>query len=402
MMILEGIRVIDWSQWHAAPHAAVMLTDLGAEVIHIEDPIHGDPWRGTKTLLGVPLQLPHGRNLMFEDLNRNKLGIRLNVKNPKGRDIVYELAKKSDVFLTNYRGAEKIGLDYESLRQINPKLIYTLGTGFGMRGPDKDIGSLESTAYARSGAMMAAGEEGTQPVYLQPGMADRITSVYLAYGTLAALLGRQRLGLGQMVTVSQFGAMIVVQGTGVLPTLWMGQDTRKQCRNNQPNPLTNWYMCKDKKRIMLCLFQSDKYWSKLCMALGLPELANDPRFVNAEKRENNCISLISILDDVFALRTYDEWDKALKKIGGFIYSPLNSYSDLASDEQALANQYIVDWDHPDLGQVKYVGHPVEFSHTPQAPLKPAPHFGESTEQVLIDILGLTWEEINLLKDEGII
>lgn len=402
MMILEGIRVIDWTQHQAGPYASAMLADLGAEVIHIEERERGDAFRGTRAMFGVPTGLPGGRNVLMEEMNRNKKSLAIDLSKPKGREIIYRLVEKSDVFLTTFRRAEGKSLDYETLCKHNPRLIYAFGSGFGAKGPDSQAPSFELMALARSGAMLASGEAGQQPIYITGGIGDRTTSIFLAYGIMAALLARERLGIAQQITVSQLGAMIVLQGLSVLAPLLLGKEYERHDRARTRNPLYNWYKCKDSRWLALGMVQPDRYWPTFCKAIGMPELENDPKFANMEKREENCQELISLLDKVFATRTYEEWEQSFKQSGELIFTIVNSMSDLASDPQVLANEYILNWNHPDLGPIKFVGFPVDFSKTPTALRSPAPQFGQHSEEVLIGILGYTWEEISELREQQVI
>ncbi len=399
-MILDGIRVIDWTQWHAGPHAATMLADLGAEVIHIERLVQGDGFRGAKAIFGVPVELGFGRNLAFEDLNRGKKGMALDVSKAEGQEIIYQLVKKSDVFMTNFRGAQRVGVDYETLRQHNPRLIYASISGFGTKGPDKDAPVLELAGYARSGIMLGSGEEGMSPVYITCGTGDRITGIFLAYGIIAALLGRERLGIVQEVSTSLLGALVTIQGIGVLPTLLVGKEYERPPRARANNPLFNTYLCKDGRWVALSSTQ-DVYWPIVCKAIGMAELEKDPRFSNLAKRQENKEELISLLDRVFATKSSKEWAEVMRQTD-LIFSVVNSMMDLGSDPQVLENHYILDWNHPVLGPVKWVGFPVEFSETPVTLRGPAPELGQHTEEILSEVLGYTWDNISKLREKGVI
>ncbi|MEK7847487.1 MAG: CoA transferase, partial [Chloroflexota bacterium] len=259
---LDGIRVIDWSVFQVGPYAAAMLADLGAEVIHVEEPGRGDALRGIKTLFGVPLTLK-GRHIIFEEHNRNKRGITVDLHREEGREVIYRLVKKSDVFLTNYRPAPvaRMGMDYDTLKQHNPRLVYARASGFGFNGPDKDSPSLDLIAQARSGAMMASGEEGSPPTFLSLGIGDRVTSYLLAFGVVTALLARDRLGMGQRVDVSQLQAMALIQGNGLMPALTMGNSIPRHNRQKPPrNPLYNSYQCRDGRWVVMAAIQGGRYW----------------------------------------------------------------------------------------------------------------------------------------------
>lgn len=403
-MPLEGVRIIDWTIWQQGPVATAMLGDLGAEVIKIEDRTYGDPGRAMKRLRGLSTTLPGDRNFYFENNNRNKKSVTLNLKKERGREVVYRLVQKSDVFVQNFRQgvATRLGMDYPTLSRYNPRLIYATASGWGVRGPESGLPSFDYLGLARSGIMNAVGEPDMPPLSLVGGIADQMGAIMLAYGVLAALVARERLGVGQEVDVSHLGSMITLQGLNVAASLMLGTEMPRVLRKAAPNPLWNHYRCKDGTWLALAHLQPDRYWRDFCRAIGMPQLGEDPRFKNMDVREKHSAELIAILDEVFASRTYEEWDKTFREAGDFIYTSIRTVSDLSSDPQALENEYITDFDHPTLGKIKMVGIPVKFSKTPGAIRLPAPEFGQHTEEVLLEICGYTWEEIEQLKDEGAI
>ncbi len=402
-MILEGIRVIDWTLAHMGPAAGAMLADLGAEVIHVEEPLHGDMMRGLYKMLGVSMNLPEGRHALFEDLNRNKKGIAVNLEEPEGREIIYRLVETADVFLTNYRmkAVTKLQMDPETLRKYNPRLIFVHGSIMGRHGPDAGQPGLEPVAYARSGIMTTTGnKKGGGPCYLAPGLGDRMGGVYIAYGILAALLARERSGIVQDLYGSQLGALISVGSFSVMASLLAGSNTGPYDREEADNPLFNWYKCKDERWLVLGLLQSQRYWPRFCKAIQMPELENDPRFLDADSRTGNASKLRSLLDSVFSTKSIEEWE-AILSAHDLLNARVNEPSDLASDPQVLANQYIIDIDHTVLGRRKVVGFPLEFTETPMTFRRIAPELGEHTEEVLLS-LGYSWDDIGRLKDAGVI
>lgn len=400
--VLEGIRVVDWTVWHQGPFSTALLTDLGAEVIHIEQRGQGDPLRGLKRGLGIPMDVK-GRHLVFEDVNYSKKGIALDLEKPQGRKIVQQLVKKSDVFVTNIRkkAIEKYGLDYESLSKDNPQLVYALATGFGTKGPEAEAPLLDLSAMARSGIMFSAGLEGTPPTPVGVTVGDRIGGIFLSYGILAALLARQRTGEGQKIEASLVGSLIALQGVPVASTLIHGSDFPRMNRDAAANPLYNFYQCQDGEWIALGMLQSDRYWQSFCQVIGMPELEKDPRFQDFVARQKNSRELVKILDKVFVTKKFEEWEGILRA-GDFIFSKINKLSDLAKDPQILANGYITDWAHPAMGPIKCIGYPIEFSKSPLTPRAAAPEIGQDTEQVLADICGYSWEEIGELKKQEVI
>jgi crotonobetainyl-CoA:carnitine CoA-transferase CaiB-like acyl-CoA transferase len=403
--LLENIRVIDWTVWQQGPIAAMMLGDLGAEVIKIEEYRRGDPGRGTKRAHdGHSRELgDSGRSSYFEVNNRNKKGMAVNLKKEKGQEIIYRLVEKSDVFLHNFRpeSAKKLGLDYETLSKYNSRLIYANATGYGSKGPESSKIAFDYTAQARSGLMLSFGEPDTPPLYGVGGIADQIGGIFLAYGVLGALFARERLGVGQEIEVSLLSSMMWTLGLNVSEKLLLGAETKRLSRHTMKNPLWNHYQCKDGKWVCLAMLQSDRYWDNVCKALGIVELSADERFRNMDKRAENSQELIAILDQAFITKTCDEVERAFQE-EGVIYQKVQNISDVVQDPQVLANGYVADYLHPVLGNVKMLSCPVTFSQTPASVRFPAPEFGQHTEEVLNELLGYSWEKIIELKDEEVI
>jgi len=401
---LHGIRVLEWATWHqGAAGAGVLLGDLGAEVIKIEEPGGGDTIRGAREMFGVTALLPGGHNMFFEVSNRNKKSIALNLKHPKAREIVYRLVRKCDVFTTNFRPsvALRMGLDYQTLSRYNPRLIYANTTGYGVKGPYAERRAYDWIGLAHSGLMTATGERELPPQPIVGMTADQTGALTAAYGILAALVARERLGVGQEVRTSMLNSMLWLQYINISTTLLRGKSMRRASRTRAPNPLANYYRCADGRWLMLCHVQSDRFWGELCRAIGRPELEKDPRFEDMEKRRENREELISLLDEVFASRPREEW---LKIFAGYdlIYSPINNIEELTADPQIQANEFITEFPHPVLGPVKVLKHPVEFSQTPAHMRSRAPELGEHTEEVLSEIGEYTWEEISRFREEGVI
>ena len=403
-MLLEGIRILDWTVWQQGPVATALLGDLGAEVIKIEDRAGRDPGRGLQRARGISTLLAGGRNFYFEYNNHNKKSLALDLKKEKGREIIYRLVKKADVFVQNFRKgvATRLGMDYATLSQYNPKIIYATASGYGLKGPDSEKPAMDYQGLARSGIMTAIGEPEMPPLGMAGGITDQMGAIMLAYGVLAALLARERLGIGQEVDVSHLGSMVTLQGLNVAASLLVGKVLPRMPRAQADNPLWNHYQCKDGRWIALAHLQADKYWGDFCRALGIEELEKDSRFENMTKREENSQELISILDKTFATRTYEEWEKILQEKGDFIFAKIQEVSDLASDPQVVENEYITDFNHPVLGKIKMVGSAVRYSRTPATIRLPAPELGEHTNEVLREMGEYSEEEITQLRKEGVI
>ena len=331
---LDGIRIIDWTIWQQGPVATQMLADLGAEVIKIEERERGDPGRGITAVAGSGT-VKLGRNFYFEANNKHKKSIALNLKQPDAREIVHKLAAQSDVFVQNFRKgvASRLGLGYADLAAHNPRIIYASASGYGPEGPDSGEPSFDYLGQARSGIMNAVGTDSTTPHYIMGGIADQMGAVMLAYGVLAALFARERTGRGQEVDASHLGSMMALQGLNVVARTIMGKEFPRNTRANAFNPLWNHYRCADDRWISLAMLQPDRYWKDFCTVIGKAELIEDPRFAEIKTRGKNAAALIEILDAVFAARPRDEWMRTLKTGGDFIYTIVNSVSDLPDDPQ---------------------------------------------------------------------
>ena len=400
---LDGIRIIDWTIWQQGPVATQMLADLGAEVIKIEERERGDPGRGITAVAGSST-VKSGRNYYFEANNKHKKSIALNLKQPEAREIVHRLAARSDVFVQNFRKgvAQRLGLGYAELAALNPRIIYGSASGYGPEGPDSGEPSFDYLGQARSGIMNAIGTGSTAPSYVYGGIADQMGAIMLAYGVLAALFARERTGIGQEVDASHLGSMMALQGLNVVARTIMGKEFPRNTRANAYNPLWNHYRCADDKWISLAMLQPDRYWKNFCEVVGKPELAEDPRFAEAKVRGKNSAALVAIFDEVFAARPRDEWMRVLKGRGDFIYTIVNSVSDLPDDPQVRANGYVVEYDHPALGNLTLLGMPVKLSATPGEPRGHAPELGEHTELLLTEMLGYSWDDIARLREANVI
>jgi crotonobetainyl-CoA:carnitine CoA-transferase CaiB-like acyl-CoA transferase len=400
---LTGIRVIDWTIWQQGPVATQMLADLGAEVIKIEEREKGDPGRGIVAVAGGSTNA-HGRNFYFEANNKHKQSIALDLKRPEALEVVYRLAAKSDVFVQNFRKgvAGRLGLGYDKLKEHNPRIIYASASGYGPEGPDSAEPSFDYLGQARSGVMNAIGVDGSTPTYIFGGIADQMGAVMIAYGVLAALLARERYGVGQEVDASHLGSMMALQGLNVVARTFTGKEFNRNTREVAFNPLWNHYRCADGKWLALAMLQPDRYWKDFCKAIGRPELTDDPKYSEMRSRGKNAPELIVILDQVFAARPRAEWMKILKEGGDFIYTVVNAVADLPDDAQVRANEYVVEHDVPGLGRMQMLGMPVKLSETPGNPRGYAPELGEQTEMILTEMLGYTWDDIARLRDGNVI
>jgi crotonobetainyl-CoA:carnitine CoA-transferase CaiB-like acyl-CoA transferase len=393
---LEGIKVIDFTAWALGPASCAILGDWGADVIKVEDPKGGDPVRGLVTVGLIPVG---PRNFNFELLNHSKRSITIDLEQEQGRDIVHRLVEKTDVFVTSYREVtlRGLGLDYNCLSQINPRLIYARCSGYGQKGPDKDRRGYDYAAFwARGGIMSVLGEPGTPLAAQRPGWGDLTTAMYMAGGIALALFTRERTGVGQEVHLALLGSSIWSGGIDMQTCLSLGRDVIRLSRKKAGNPLFNCYQTKD-KWIQIAMMQSDQYWPRFCKALGRSDLEQDHRFDSHERRMENCEILISILDEVFVTKTREEWARLLDR-NELIWGPVSSYLELASDLQILENEYVYDFEHPVQGTIKMVASPVKLNEKTMKARLPAPELGQHTEEILLE-KGYTWDDIVRLKEQ---
>lgn len=398
---LEGIRIVECATWHAAPGGSAILADLGADVIKIET-FAGDPERQNKSLGAVKFDLEGkpGWSFLFETSNRNKRGICVDIKSKKGREIVHELVKEADVFVTNLRQTTKpkYGMDYETLSKINPRIIHANISGFGPKGPMGNAGGFDPLGQAISGMMFLADHK--EPVYLQAVVLDQMASIVFSHSIMAAIIARDRQGIGQEIHVSLFSAALMLMHVNTLATSMMKKNPVQRWNRSRNPPLRNNFLCKDGKWLVGTNHPEQKYWPTFCEVTGMQHLTEDPKFVDSESRLKNSEELTGIFDEIFLKKDRDEWMRIFIK-AGLLFAPIQTLADAIKDPQALANDYIVDFEHPHLGEVQIPGYPASFSKNAAGTHRTAPDLGEHTDQIMKEI-GLTQTQINELKKSGIL
>ncbi len=398
---LFGVKVVEVTTFQQGPVAGMRLGDLGADVIKIETK-GGDPARRHMSTLQADFSLKgECYNYYFEHANRNKRGMVLDLKNEKGMEVFLKLIDTADVFLNNMSmGAPaRLGIGPDYLLSRNPRLIYAHASGWGRNGPDAKNLAFDYTGIARSGLMMAAGEEGTPPALISPGLGDELGGLICAFGVCAALFSREKTGRGQVVDTSLMGSIIGMLGHLISGHAMLGKEFRRLVRTAAGNSLYNHYACKDGKWIAIAHLDPDRWWPKVCEAMGIEELVDDPRFNSIEARSENREALVAILDERFSSKTREEWMEILAA-HGCIFTPLQTIMEVTNDPQALANNYLINIDHPLYGPTKTMGFPWDFSDTNASWRRRAPELGEHTEEVLGEI-GYSKNDIKKLKKEGV-
>ncbi len=397
---LDGIKVVELCHWVLGPSCCRILGELGADVVKIENPAGGDPARGLRETLDA-----NQVNPLWQLWNGSKRSIGINLQQEAGKEIACKLIEKADVVVTNFsiNALEKLGLDYENIVKINPRIIYAQATGFGTRGPSKDRMAFDNTAFwVRSGIMSTLGEPDGPPVPLRGAMGDLTAAVFLTAAITSALLARDRFGFGQKVETSLMSAGMWLAGDDIQYCLTFGDSwgNTKYSRKTPSNPLRNTYQTKDQKWLILHMVQTDRWWPTLCKAIEREYLAEDPRFDSHDKRLQNSESIVSLLDKVLATKTIADWAEIFEKYG-LVWEPETSVSEVLADPQVTENSYVAQLNYPPDNPMKLLNIPIQFSRTTIQPRYPAPELGQHTEEVLIEI-GYDWGQISQLKQQKII
>ncbi|MEX1195458.1 MAG: CoA transferase [Dehalococcoidia bacterium] len=406
MGLLSDVRVIDCGLMGQGPLVATALADLGAEVIRVEPSNSTDPLRGNEKLWGVPLRLRTEAgelHLGFEPYNRGKRGITLNLKSEKGKNILYQLTRQSDVFMQNWssRVAHELRFDYESIREQRPDIVYLDIAAFGSEGPLKDAPGIDAVGVAFSGLMYLASPEGSDPAYPVGGLGDAAAALTGVAAVLGGLFHRERTGEGSNLETSQAGSLIWLESLAVMAAATIGEDMRARPRDREQNPFFNFYGCRDGRWIILGEWQPERKIADLYDAIGRPELIDDSHFNSFSAILANNVALIEILDAAFATRDASEWLLTLAERGIFV-SQVNTLTEAVSSEQSLANGYIQQYEHPKYGTVRAAAFPLKHNGTASPIAGAAPEWGEHTVEVLTELCGLDVGEIAALYEEGVL
>ena len=402
---MQGVRVLEVAQFWFVPSAGAVLADWGADVIKVEHPERGDGQRGLASS-GISTEI-RGVDFLVQQPNRGKKSLGLDFGKPEGLELLYRLAKQSDVFLTNFLpdARERLQIDVADIRKVNPKIIYVRGHGQGARGPEAHLGGYDASSFwSRGGICDALTPAGAaQPTGQRAAFGDGIGGMSIAGGIAAALFQRERTGHAPVLDISLLNtAMWVLSpdiiASGLLPAELKSLPTMTRKQNF--NPGVNPYKTKDERWLMLVMLQTDRYWPDFCQRIGHPELATDPRYRDMKVRFENREACIAELDAIFAERTLDEWRTALDGMEG-PWAAVQKARELLTDRQTLANGYVQEVDGGKRGRFHLVANPVQFDETPPV-LTRGPEWGEHTDEVLQSELGLPLEELLEYKAKGVI
>jgi crotonobetainyl-CoA:carnitine CoA-transferase CaiB-like acyl-CoA transferase len=383
---LAGIRVLEVGVWHAGPGASAILGDMGADVVKIET-FGGDPER-IHGVFGPVAGADAGREnwtSLFEFSNRNKRSICLDMTVPEGRKVYEELLARADVLVTNLRlpSRERIGVDYESVKAINPHVVQVSVSGFGPRGPLAKAGGFDAMGQGVGGLMYLASDE---PLVMQMIVLDQLTAITAAFAAVTALFMRERdeARPGQEVLTSLYGAATWLSARNLQVAGLTNSHVSAGWVRTRNSPLRSTFRCADDGWIIGTNHPEEKYWPAFCAAIERPELEHDERFATKQLRGENSSELFAILDAVFLERTRDEWVARMVE-RGVLFVGVQRPLDVLGDPQATENGYVVEFEHEHLGRVRQHGFPIEFGAASAGPALRAPALGEHTDDLLREL-----------------
>jgi formyl-CoA transferase/CoA:oxalate CoA-transferase len=387
--VLEGIKVLDLTRYLAGPYCSMILGDLGAAVVKVERPGVGDGSRQW----GPPFI--QGESAYFLSVNRNKKSITINLRTQKGREIVRRMASSFDVLIENYRPGivQKLGLDYETLREHNPQLIYCSISGFGQTGPYREKSSYDIVGQAMGGLMSLTGEENRPPVKIGVAITDIFAGMYAALGILSALIARANLGHGQMIDISLLDGVVSILSHQAGNFLVSGVNPK---RLGSAHPTIAPYQAfQAVDSYFVVAVGNEALWQRFCKSLSLSELMTDPRFATNPDRVRNRDDLTQILNSIFKKKSAREWLTLLEQ-ASIPCGPVLHLSEVFEDPQVLHRKMVEEIQHPSAGKIKVVGTPLKLSSTPASIRTPPPILGEHTHDIL-HTLGYTEVEIEEFK-----
>ncbi len=391
---LSGVRILDLSQLLAGPYGSMILADLGAEVIKIEKPGEGEIGRG------MPPHFFHGESVYFISINRNKKSMTLDLKAKEGLEVFYRLVGVSDVVYDNFRPGtlEKLRIDYEALRRINPRIISCSISGYGQTGPFRDSPAFDLIIQARGGIMSYTGEPGQMPVRMGAPMGDLAGGMFAVQAVEAALYQREKTGLGQRIDLSLLDCQISLMIYRGLYYLYGGEIAQPVGSGHvSAIPIRAF---KTKTFDIVIDANTDKFFQELCAATGLQELPSDPRFPTRAHRLKNKEALYKILEETFLKKTGEEWLKLLE--GRVPVGPINTVDMALNDPQILSRNMVVETTHRTGEKMKLLGTPIKMSRAEERNFTPPPALGEHTDQVLAELLKFSPQEVQRLREKKII
>jgi crotonobetainyl-CoA:carnitine CoA-transferase CaiB-like acyl-CoA transferase len=402
---LQGIRVLDLTRVLAGPWATQMLADFGAEVIKIEKPGEGDDTRGWGPPFVTNGDGTRGDAAYFQCANRGKHSVCIDIATAEGQSLIKQLAEKSDVVVENFKvgGLKKYALDYESLKTINPRLIYCSITGFGQTGPYAQRAGYDFMIQGMAGLMSITGQPdgtpGAEPMKVGVATADIYTGLHAVIGITTALYHRERTGIGQHIDLSLLDTQVAVLANQTLNYL-VGGKPPTRLGNAHPN-IVPYQTFQTADGYMIVAVGNDRQFAEYCRIVGVPELAADPRFEKNKGRVENRDALVPMLIGPMKQKSTSAWTDAFEA-AAVPCGPINSIDQVFANEQVIARGLKLELTREDGAHIPSVANPIRMSETPASYGKPAPTLGHGTHRVLKSILELDSEQLRNLKDRGVI
>ena len=389
---LAGVRVLDLTRVLAGPFCSMILADMGAEVIKLEEPGKGDDTRSWPSFI-------NGESTYFMSVNRGKRSITLDLKAPKGPELLRKLVRKSDVLLENFRPGtmERLGFGYRALAKLNPRLIYCSISGFGESGPEAARAGYDLVVQAESGLMDITGFADGPPVKVGTSIADLVAGMSAAHGVTLALLARTRTRRGQKVEIGMLDAMaaLLTYQAGI----YFGTGQRPTRKGNAHPSIVPYEVFKAADAYLTLGVANDSLWERCCAALERPDLTRDPRFDTVRKRVEQRDTLVPLLNEIMGARAADEWLKRFEA-AGVPAGRIKTVPEVCESEHLKARGMILRLKHPKAGEIRVMGIPIKLHGTPGGITTPPPVLGQHTDEVLRRVLGLDRKAIAQLRAEG--
>jgi crotonobetainyl-CoA:carnitine CoA-transferase CaiB-like acyl-CoA transferase len=396
MRLLDGVRVLDLSRMLAGPYGTLLLGDMGAEVIKIEDPDGGDPMR----VMGPPF-LPNGESAYFLAVNRNKKSVALDLTKPAGRDVFLDLVRSADVVWENFRPGimQRLGCEYATLAALNPRIVVCSISAYGQDGPYRDWPAFDLALQAMGGAMSLTGEPGRPPARMGLPMGDLAGGMFGAFAVVSALLRRERTGQGAHVDLSLLDAQASLL-TYIAQYYWTDGRVPGPQGSGHASVVPYQALATRDGHMIVAVF-AEKFWGCFCRAVERPEWRQDPRFATNRDRVENRAALVPLVEDVFGTRTTAEWLARLQA-EGVPAAPIHSVDRVLADPQLTMREMITQVNHPELGVLPTLGTPIKVDGRMGVDLIPPPRLGQHTDAVLRDLLKYPVDRIERLRRDGLV
>ena len=402
---LEGIRVIDLTRILAGPFSTMLMADMGADIIKVEQPGAGDPARGNGPFLS-----PDGAesseqqfSTYFMSINRGKRSIAIDLSKPKGREVLLKLTETADVLIENFRPGtmQKLGLDYEVVKARNPRIVMCSVSGFGQSGPYAHRPALDVIVQGMGGMLSITGEPGRGPVRPGASIGDITSALFATIAIQSALLERHNSGEGQYIDISMLDCQVAIMENAFMRYFTLGQTPQRIGTRHPSSTPFQAFQTADGHVVVAIMGGSTDQWPLFCAAIDHVELIDDERYTTGWSRTQHYDELIPVIEEVMRQKTTSEWVELLSDMGVPV-GPVQDIAEVANDPQVNHREMFVELPHPVLGQVKFTGNPIKMSRTPSGPRRVPPQLGEQTSEVLTADVGLSPEDVAELFNEGVV